>query len=327
MPKASPAAPQSLAPLELLVAAALFSSGGAAIKVCSVSGPALVAGRSIFAVVALLVLVPSSRRGWRWNSLPVAGIYAVTMILFVLSNKLTTAASVVFFQSTAPLYILVASPSLLGERIQRSDLALMAAMGAGLLFLISGTPAPQGTAPQPYLGTVLALLLGLGWAGVVMGLRRLASSSDSGAASAPSALAMGNLIACFACLPWAGSLADTPRADWLVMGYLGIFQIGAAYVFMIRGITRVPAFEASLLLLLEPVLSPLWAWSLAGEVPTRRTLVGGAIIVMATVAHAFYRSRKPVVARLVLAPAEPGTELESASDSPELTETARTREK
>jgi drug/metabolite transporter (DMT)-like permease len=46
-----------------------------------------------------------------------------------------------------------------------------------------------------------------------------------------------------------------------------------------------PALEASLFLLLEPVLNPLWAWLLQGEVPAAATLAGGAVILAATAAR------------------------------------------
>jgi len=65
--------------------------------------------------------------------------------------------------------------------------------------------------------------------------------------------------------------------------YLGVFQLGLAYVFLSRAITRVPALEASLFLLVEPVLSPVWAWLAHGETPGPLALVGGVVILTATV--------------------------------------------
>ena len=43
-----------------------------------------------------------------------------------------------------------------------------------------------------------------------------------------------------------------------------------------------PALEASLLLLLEPVLNPVWAWIAHGERPGAWSLAGGAVILLAT---------------------------------------------
>jgi drug/metabolite transporter (DMT)-like permease len=49
---------------------------------------------------------------------------------------------------------------------------------------------------------------------------------------------------------------------------------------------HLPALEASLFLLLEPVLNPLWAWLIRGEYPGVWVLAGGAMIIAATGARA-----------------------------------------
>jgi drug/metabolite transporter (DMT)-like permease len=71
--------------------------------------------------------------------------------------------------------------------------------------------------------------------------------------------------------------------DWVLVSCLGVFQIALAYFFLIRGLENVRAFEASLLLLLEPVLNPVWAWLVHGERPGNWSLAGGAVILLATV--------------------------------------------
>jgi drug/metabolite transporter (DMT)-like permease len=75
--------------------------------------------------------------------------------------------------------------------------------------------------------------------------------------------------------------------DWAVVGYLGLFQIGLAYVAMTRGLRRCPAFEASLLLLLEPVLNSIWAWLVHGEQPGQASLLGCTLILIASLATVF----------------------------------------
>jgi len=42
------------------------------------------------------------------------------------------------------------------------------------------------------------------------------------------------------------------------------------------------AFEASLLLLLEPVLNPVWAWLVHREAPSGWALAGGVLVLLAT---------------------------------------------
>jgi DME family drug/metabolite transporter len=142
--------------LLVLAAAALFSTGGAAIKAASLSAWQVASLRSGIAAVTLLVLLPGARR---LPTVPGAGvgiIYAATMILFVLANKLTTSANAIFLQDTAPLYVLLASPLLLREPIRRADLWFMVALGLGLAAVFTGYEAPRQSAPDPFTGNLVA---------------------------------------------------------------------------------------------------------------------------------------------------------------------------
>lgn len=275
----------ALAPrLQVLAAAALFSTGGAAIKAVHFSGWQVAACRSGIAALALFILAPAARRRPSARVLGVAAAYAVTMILFVQANKLTTAASTIFLQATAPLYVLLLGPLLLREPIRRQDLLYMAALALGLGLLVAGAAPASATAPDPPRGNVLGALAGLTWALTIMGLRGLARGSPVAAAASTAVTASfwGSVLACAAALPASLPLAPGRPTDWLALAFLGIFQIAAAYLLLTRGIGRLRALETSLLLLLEPVLNPLWAWLVHGERPGTWSLAGGALILLAT---------------------------------------------
>lgn len=278
--------PSSLADrLRIVAAATLFSTGGAAIKAASLDGWQVASFRSGLAALAVVLLVPAARRGWSWRVALVSVVYAATMVLFVTSNKATTAANAIFLQSTAPLYILVLAPWLLKEHARRSDYVTMAALAAGLALVVLGLPPATATAPHPALGNALALASGVSWALTLIGLRWLGAGAG-GADATMSTVVGGNALAFLVCLPFALPVVDATVADALIVGYLGLFQIGLAYVLMTRGIRGVPAVEASMLLLLEPALSPLWAWAVHGEEPGLLPLLGGAVIMVAMVLRA-----------------------------------------
>lgn len=272
-------------------AALLFSTGGAAIK-ATVLDPWQVAGfRCAVAAVALALMVPRALRALSWRAALVGVAYAATMILYVASNKHTTAANAIFLQSTAPLYILLLSPRLLGERVRRSDLGWMALIGVGLAAFFVGEQEPYVTAPLPMLGNVLGAVSGVSWAFTIMGLRWLGAAEVARrgllrARPGAAAAIAGNLMAFAVCMPFAFPLPETGAGDWLAVGHLGVFQIALAYVLLTNGLERVPALEASLLLLIEPVGSPFWAWIFHGEVPGPWAWAGGALILGATTAKA-----------------------------------------
>ena len=275
----------------ILLAALFFSTGGAAIKLAGLDGWQIAGLRSGVAFLALWLFLPAGRRGWTWRSFLVGIAYAATLICYVVANRLTTAANVIFLQSTAPLYILALAPWLLKERTRRADLWFMAAIAIGLVsFFVSGQEALH-TAPDPRAGNLLAATAGLFWACTIVGLRWLGKQRQ-GRENPIAAVVLGNAIAFVACLPRTFPLADVSAADILVVLYLGIVQVSLAYLFLTYGLRLVPAFEASLLGLIELVLNPLWAWWIHAERPASTALFGGGVIVLACAAKSFYEGRR-----------------------------------
>lgn len=256
--------------LLLLAAAVLWSSAGAVIKLSHLDAWQLAGGRALVAALFLAAVVPSSRRRPTVALLSVGLAYAFTTVLFVLANKLTTAANAIFLQDTAPLWVLLLSPLVLGERPSRGELLSVPVFGLGLgLFFL------DQLSPGQLAGNLVALAAGVAFAASILGLRRLG-------AEGPAALVWGNLIAAAFTLPlWPLGPAAGP-ADLGAIAFLGVFQLGLAYLCFTLGLRGTPAVEASLLVLLEPVLNPVWTFLFAGERPGPWALAGGTVILLAT---------------------------------------------
>ena len=286
--------------LQLIGAALLFSTGGAAIKAAAFDGWQIASFRSGIAALALFLLVPALRLGWNARSAKgnllqtalVGAAYAACLTLFVLANRLTTAANTIFLQSTAPLYVLILAPWLLKERVRRQDVGFMIAVGLGLMLFFVKVDRPVMSAPDPARGNLLALVSGVFWALTVVGLRWLTAAPGRG--SPLMAVTTGNLIAFLLILPLALPVGAHSLADWSVLVYLGVFQIALAYVLVTRAISHIPALEASVILLIEPALNPLWAWLMQGEIPGLWAMIGGAIILGATTAKSWAERRVEV---------------------------------
>jgi drug/metabolite transporter, DME family len=280
--------------LKMLGAAALFSTGGTAIKLTALSGMQVAALRSGIAATALLLLSRDARRGWTGRTWLVGLSSAATLMLFVSANKLTTAANAIFLQATAPLWLLVLSPWLLGERVRRRDLAFLALLAAGMTLFFLGREVPTQSAPDPVRGDLLAALSGLTWALTIAGLRWLARATpgegDSGGGAVPATVA-ANVLAFALCAPFAFPLGAVTPLDVGAVLFLGICQIAFAYLLLTASVRRVPAFEGALLLLLEPVLSALLAWAVHAEQPGPWALAGCLLILGATLGHAFAAAR------------------------------------
>ena len=270
---------------QVVLAALLFSTGGAAIKGCALSGLQIASFRSITAAAFLLLVFPRARRWTSLRILPVALTYGCTMLFFVLATKETTAANAIFLQATAPLYVLLLAPWILEERTRLRDFPYMILLGLGMMLLFSGQDAVSQLAPNPRLGNLYALAAGFFWGMTIIGLRWLEKGPCRGAGI--SAVTLGNAFLGFATFAWAFDGAFPQGHDLGSILYLGIIQIGVAYLFLVRGMATVPALESSLLIMLEPVLNPLWTWMFYGEMPGRMASFGGLLILGAAAARTF----------------------------------------
>ncbi|MFO0980946.1 MAG: DMT family transporter [Planctomycetota bacterium] len=278
--------------LALFAAAVLFSTGGAAIKALAFTGWQVASFRSGVAALATALLLPAARRRWPPRTWLAGTAYAATMVLFVVSNKLTTSANAIFLQSTAPLYILFLGPWLLREPVRRDELWYVLIVIAGLALFFIGHERPASTAPRPMLGNVAALCSGVCWALTIVSLRWLGAARH-GDDSAPATIVTGNLLAFLGCLPLALPVASCRAQDILVVAFLGVFQIAVAYALVTFGLRHLRALEASAILLVEPALNPIWSWLMHGEVPSMAGILGGTLILGATVARSWRGARAP----------------------------------
>ena len=281
----------------LVLAALLFSTGGAAIKAASLSSWQVAGFRSGIGALALYVALPGARRAWDRSTLLVGAAYAATLVLFVLANKTTTSANAIFLQSTAPLYLLLLGPLVLREPVRTVDFAVIAAVAFGAVLLVFGAQSEAATAPHPARGNVMALAAGFTWALSLAGLRWQGKRS-SGIDSSAATVIAGNLIAFLVCLPMSLPVEHAQPADAVVILYLGIFQIALAYILLTRSLGEVPAVEAATLLLVEPVFNPIWTWVIHGERPSFSAVVGGALIILAAFAGTVYRLKFTQISHL-----------------------------
>lgn len=272
----------------LLAAALLFSTAGMAVKGSTFTTAQIGCFRAIVAAITLLILVPDTRRRPDLKALLLALVYGGCMGTFVIATRLTHAANAIFLQDTAPLFLLMLGPLVLKEPMRRRDPFLLAAILGGMLLLFSADVAESRNAPDPDLGNAVALVSGLCWAITLMGLRQRAKS---GMPTGPVILA-GNIMAALMFAPFVESVE--PQSALSIGGiiWLGAVQIGLAYMLLVKGLARVPALQASLLMLIEPVLNPVWAFLVHAEVPHTLVIAGGAIILATTLADAVISARQ-----------------------------------
>lgn len=285
----------------LLLGAALFwSLNGVLIKTISGIGapPVLIAFyRSLFAGLILLPLgarglhtvirlgasrhesvgsssVATPARRWRYVRPALAWcivFFTLMTLCFVVANTLTEAANAIILQYTSTFWIFALSPLILRERARRSDVWVLLVAGIGILVIFIGNGS----------GNLLALSIALG-AGLFFGLLTMMIRQMRDADSA-AVMVMNNLGSALLLLPlmlWTGH-GVLPLKAWLFLLLIGVVQFALPYYLYTLGLRYVPAYQAGLLTLLEPVLVPVWTWLALSERVPRPTYIGGAIILVA----------------------------------------------
>jgi drug/metabolite transporter (DMT)-like permease len=137
---------------------------------------------------------------------------------------------------------------------------------------------------------VLGAVSGLAWAIVVAGLRWTGRQDKTGADGLATVFA-GNMIAFFVAFVPALPFNQIAIPDILAVLYLGTCQVALAYYCLTKGIRHVGAFEASVVMLVEPALNPVWTWLMLGERPGVLACIGGAILLLGTATNAWWQNR------------------------------------
>ena len=271
-------------PLFVFAAAFLWSTGGLFIKWNTLTGLELSFCRSLFAMFTVVFL--TRREGFGLNSISAVAsvLYAVLLVLFVLSTKATTAANAIFLQYTAPVYVLIFEPLIYKEKFRLRDLATVFVCLGGMALFFVGQLRPQDIE-----GNIMALASGLCFAFYFLLLRHPRAREVNRASS----VIYGNLLAVIA-LAWWGvpALLNLNPHDALSVTYLGVVQLGIAYALFTEGMARgVKSLDAGIICYIEPVLNPVWVFLVLGEKPSRWALLGGTIIVAAVIVHMLLDTR------------------------------------
>ena len=95
-------------------------------------------------------------------------------------------------------------------------------------------------------------------------------------------------------LPFCGAAISTiPAQDWLWLALLGVLCTGLAHSLFVASLRVLKARTTSVIFALEPVYGIAFAWWLFNEQPTLRMLIGGALIIIASVITSRLKSPAP----------------------------------
>ena len=267
--------------LAILVAAVAWSTAGLAQRELDASPATQVAGRAVFAAIALFALVVvMERRGtvaafrsMGRSGVAMAAFLAISSGTFLLALNHTTVANVLFMQAAAPMMAALLGWALLSERIDGRTWVALALAGAGVVLMAAGSfDAGAAAVGLPFLMTA-------SFAAVIVIARHRRDVSMMPATCASQVLVV------VACLPFVapGSASDS---DWAILAALGVGQMGLGLALLTVGARLIPPAQVAVISLLEVVLGPLWVWLAYEERPSLATFLGGLVVVSAVVVQA-----------------------------------------
>lgn len=255
--------------LELLLAAVLWSLAGVFIKFLSLPPLTIVFYRSFFASLFFAFFVRKSAAVALGPLLVSVASYTAAISAFVAANKITTAANAIALQYTAPIFVFAIVYFLFHEKISRASwIALLFGM-VGIGIICAGSAGEPDAA-----GVMMALLSGLLFSIYMVSLRFLKD------VSAGTLTFVNNLACCLFLLPFVRSELALSWGELWIVAVMGVLQLGIPYWLFSKGLEKVQLQEASLIVLVEPVLNPIWVALVVGEQPSKATLIGGSLIVL-----------------------------------------------
>jgi drug/metabolite transporter (DMT)-like permease len=229
--------------------------------------------------VALTSRLPPLRWYVSRPVLPVVLAEGVSTVLFCASIGATTVANTLVIMASAPFIAAAMSRVILGERIPPQTLTAILVTFAGVVIIATG--GLGGVAA----GDAIAVANAVSLAALLVALRM------AGERNMIPAVAAGQIIGTLLAAPFAAfEPLGAGQIGWILLSGGLILPLGVGLITL--GPRYLPAPEVAMILSLEMVTSPFLVWLVLGEAPTRAGFVGGAIVVIAVVAHGVWRLRR-----------------------------------
>ncbi len=264
------------------MAVAAVSWGGPLARLVDAAPLAVAMWRMVLAAVIAVGAAALARGGWPsgrvWRGSLLAGLFlGLHFGLWIPSLWLTTVSASVVLVTTAPLFVLIASPRVLGVPISSRSVVSLALALAGVVVIAGGDFL---FSPRALWGDLLALGGAVAAAGYMVVGKRLRGRvalvpylavvyAVAGVALAGATLVLG--------------VEGMPRSAsaWPLLGALAVVPTLIGHSLLNWALRFYEAFKVNLAVLLEPVFASLLAWAVLGETPPVHVLPGAALVLSA----------------------------------------------
>jgi len=252
----------------VFLSAVFFALGGILIKSNSWSSMSINGLRGIIAFGMLYVDMKIAHHKFCVNKQVIFGaiVNFCMSTLFVMANKMTSAANAIVLQFTMPIFVILLLWIFWKQKPDSMSLITVGVSFVGIIFFFVGSLTPSGM-----IGNILAILSGLLYA-VVFLIKKMPNSDFE------SSILISFLISFVVGIPFFCNEGSYPVSNFITVALLGVFQIGCAYICLNRGLNHVPPVAASLISMIEPVLNPILVAIFLHEVIGVMEIIGAVIV-------------------------------------------------
>ena len=226
------------------------------------------------------------------SGLLVAALYGATSLTFITAVYNTSTANLVFILAFNTMFAALLSWMFLRQRPRPVTFAAMAAMILGIGIIV-GDSIGSGTLFGDFMAGLSAFMV----AAAITVTR--ATGRDMGFA----ALVAVIIPAAVAAVMVLRTGYDVAEPWWIIFN--GAVVMPISFFCLATGPKYISGPEVAMFYLLETVLAPIWVWLIFAERPTTQSLIGGAILVAALVAHSLWQlleGRRRKAARVIRHP-------------------------
>lgn len=197
----------------------------------------------------------------RWLLVLCGLFFAADLMALHWSIRLTSAANAILFLNAQPLYVIFGAWLLFGERTSARFLVGAATAMAGAALMLGDSAQFGG---ERLLGDGLGIAAGVFYAGYILVVSELRARASSAVINTWTCLIACPALLAVALMTGQGVIPGTLQGWFLMIG-LGVISQACGQGFIVWGMAHLTAGYAAVVLLLAPVFSAVFAWTLLSE--------------------------------------------------------------
>ena len=239
--------------------------------------------RSLFFIIALILFLSLTYKNKVFKVIKDSGVPGIlggfvmsfSFVAFIVAMNNTTVANVVFIISTQTMFLAIFGFFYLKEKVSLiGSSSIFLAMSG--IFIMVGDSISTGS----LFGNLVALVIPINFAIYVMIIRK-----NSNLDMVPAMLYSGIFSLIYGAI-LANSFEFTSHD--LLMGFLlGVPQLALGFICITIGSRTTASATVGLLMLMETLCGPLWAWLFLNEIPPLSVFIGGVVIISAIILKSF----------------------------------------